>query len=215
MSAQPAQDNSNQWREDADRWNDRYSHHPENWLLSPRSIVNDHLDLFPPAGMVLDAAMGTGANADLLIRHGLSVIGLDISLVALRQAVLRNNKIRAVLADLHQVPFENGSFDLILNLYFLDRALCSRYFDLLKPGGLIVFETLTVDMLEIYPDKNPAHLLHKGELANLFKGFEFLYYNEGWVPSDHGDQKAVASLVAVCPGTKKISQSIADKSPVN
>jgi tellurite methyltransferase len=200
MTAVTFQDNSKQRREDADRWNNRYSNSPENWFGSPRAIVTDHLNLLPSAGLALDAAMGTGANADLLLDHGLAVIGLDISLVALRQAKRRNKKIQAVLADLREVPFENDSFDVILNLYFLDRKLCSRYFDLLKPGGLIVFETLTEDMLKIYPDKNPAHLLRKGELADIFNGFEFLYYNEGWIPSDHGEQKAVASLVAVYRG---------------
>src|SRR5512140_2101694 len=99
MSSLSDQDNPHQWREDADRWDERYSNSPENWLLSPRSIVTDHLDLFPTAGLALDAAMGIGANAHLLIQHGLTVIGLDISMVALRRVILHNRRIQAVLAD--------------------------------------------------------------------------------------------------------------------
>lgn len=44
--------------------------------------------------------MGLGANVGWLLAHGLRVIGVDISEVAVRQALVRHPGLQAVIADL-------------------------------------------------------------------------------------------------------------------
>ncbi len=69
----------------------------------------------------------------------------------------------------------------------------------MKPGGIIVFETLTKSMLQVCPDISPERLLQPGELVNLFNGWEILDYREGTITSDHLREKDVASIVAKKP----------------
>jgi hypothetical protein len=46
------------------------------------------------------------------------------------------------------------------------------------------------------PDLPPDFLLQPGELRQAFRDWEIMLYREGWIASDHGTQKAVASLIA-------------------
>ena len=54
-------------------------------------------------------------------------------------------------------------------------------------------------MLQLQPDLDPSHLVEEGELTLAFKGWDILIQREGWVVSDHGNQKATASLIARLP----------------
>ncbi len=101
--------------EDAIRWNQRYDNQPRGWYSNPRSFLVEHLGLLPDRGLALDLAMGGGQNADLLIEHGLEVVGIDISSSAVRQAKARNPRIMAVIADLERIWLPSARFDVILN----------------------------------------------------------------------------------------------------
>jgi hypothetical protein len=90
-------------------------------------------------------------------------------------------------------------FDLIVNLYYLDRGLWPLYRSAIKRGGLLIFETLLRDMLTRQPEINRHFLLEPGELRAAFADWQILEYQEGWVRSDHGHEKAVASLIARRP----------------
>lgn len=186
--------------EDAARWNQRYDSQPRGWFSNPRSFLVEHLHLLPQRGLALDLAMGVGQNAALLIEHGLDVIGVDISTSAVRQAKTREPRIMAVVADLERFRFPSARFDVILNFYYLQRRSFTEFAQLLKPGGWLVFETLTLPMRDIKPEIAPEHLLGEGELIQAFERWEIVRYSEGWVTSDHGNQKAIASLIARRPG---------------
>ncbi len=185
--------------EDAARWNQRYDNQPRGWFSNPRSFLVEHLNLLPKQGLALDLAMGVGQNATLLVEHGLEVIGIDISTSAVRQAKAREPRIMAVVADLERFQLPSAQFDVILNFYYLQRKSYLDFARLLKPGGWLIFETLTLPMRSIKPEIEPEHLLREGELIEAFHGWEIVEYREGWVTSDHGNQKAVASLIARRP----------------
>jgi len=140
--------------------------------------------------------MGLGGNAALLIKRGMRVVGVDISIVALQQAKARLPGLMAVQADLTQYRLPDASVDVILNFYYLQRSLWGDYHRWLRPGGLLYIETLTSPMREIQPHLGPIYLLEPGELAEAFSDWETLVYQEGWQTSRSGHPRAVASLVA-------------------
>jgi tellurite methyltransferase len=184
---------------DAQRWNERYQQDDSGSFTVPRPLLLENAVYLPKHGLALDAAMGLGSNAGFLIDRGLRVVGVDISEVAVRKAKQRYPAISAVIADLAQFHIPPCTFDVILNFFYLDRNLWSSYKKALKPGGFLFFETLTIDMLQVHPEINPAYLLAKDELKLPFAEFEILLYHEGWYQSAKGHPRAAASLIARKP----------------
>jgi SAM-dependent methyltransferase len=188
---------------DAERWNTRYdSEKRYNSYTSPRPLLVSNAHLLPTGGLAFDAAMGLGGNAQYLIERGLRVVGVDISWVAVRKAKSRLPALMAVLADLTEFHLPEATFDLIINFFYLQRDIWPIYKQALRPGGLLVIETMTQDMAIINPDIDPAYLLTPGELRAAFEDFKILYYQEGWQSSDGKHLRAVASLVARSPNNR-------------
>ncbi len=184
-------------RQDAVRWNTRYIEEPRySSFEKPRPFLLKHIERLPSSGLALDVAMGLGGNASLLIKHGLRVVGTDISGVALRRAKERLPELMAVQVDLTQFCLPANTFDVILNFYYLDRGLWEAYKSALRPGGWLVFETLTVDMQQRRPEVSAEYLLQPDELRSGFADLEILDYREGWREGSSGHPRAVASLLA-------------------
>lgn len=186
--------------EDRLRWNQRYKNAPRGWYESPREILVQHLPLLPTGGLALDVAMGMGANARFLMENGWRVIGLDSSDYAVKKAKQLSSILGAAIIDLDHVHLCANRFDLILNLYFLNRHLLSQYPKWLRPGGILIMECLTTDMLSVRPELQPDHLIQPGELLNHFGHWEILFHRSGWFTSEHGHEKAIDSLIARLPG---------------
>lgn len=183
----------------AKRWNIRHSLALQNGENLPRQILTQNASLLNPPGLALDAAMGTGANAAYLVSLGWRVIGIDISFVAALHAHTRRPQIMACVADLDEFTKPLATFDLILNFYYLQRSLWPLYYEMLKPGGLLILETLTTDMLTKKPGLTPEFLLKPGELIQSFANWEKIMYDEGWMVTDHGSEKAVSRMIARRP----------------
>lgn len=171
---------------------DRVHDGPPSWLLER------WLPVFPK-GKALDVACGLGRNALLLARHGYEVDAVDISPVAIEEASRRARSagldVHFVTADLDTYPLADGSYDLVVNTYFLKRDLIPTLKRALKPGGFIVFETHVRSEEEVFGPKEPSHLLEPNELLHLFWDFHILFYEETLEGHGKGRQ-AVARLVA-------------------
>ncbi|MCL4562393.1 MAG: methyltransferase domain-containing protein [Chloroflexi bacterium] len=185
--------------EDAQRWNERYLGDQSPSPSGPRDFLVEHAGLLPASGLALDLAMGLGYNAGFLIDNGLQVIGVDISSIAVQRARKRFPEIQAVVADCNHLIFPRGQFDVILNFYYLERELWPGFRRILKPGGILLVETLTQGMLRDRPDIAPEYLLDEGELLTSFWDWDILAYREGWFTNDRGNEKAIASLAARRP----------------
>lgn len=150
-----------------------------------------------PIGKALDIAVGEGRNAVFLAKKGFQVEGVDISVVGLRKAqklAAENGvKIQTVNADLNKYKIQPNSYSVIINILYLQRSLFPEIKSGLKRGGMVVFETHTIDQL-----KNPGaaswvkeYLLEKDELKKAFSDFEIISYTE-----TNNGKDALARLVA-------------------
>jgi len=185
--------------EDAVRWNRKYLERDLVTVREPRPLLVEHRRLLPRAGRALDVAVGLGSDAAFLLERGLAVVGVDISLVALRAAKARLPRLQAVNADLDRFPLPRSAFEVILNFYFLNRELWPAYETALRPGGLLLVETLTEETRSVRPDIEPRYLLRPGELRAAFRHWEVVTHREEWTVRN-GQRWAVACLVARRPG---------------
>ncbi|MFQ5680275.1 MAG: class I SAM-dependent methyltransferase [Gemmatimonadota bacterium] len=133
------------------------------------------------------AGQGAGQGADLAFRPG-------------DRTRRRALQILPVLADLERFAVEPGSFDLVVNTRFLLRSLFPLIRGALKPGGLLVFETFSIQEIEeLGGDLRRAYVLERGELPRAFSDFEILRYEEGVFRREAGE-RGLARLVARKPG---------------
>ena len=148
----------------------------------------------------MDLACGAGRHALLLAELGYQVDAWDISDAGL--ALLRVELGRRLAAgqrldvtpqqvDLETADLPVEAYDLVLDLYFLERRLFPQMVRALHPGGLLLVRTLM--RRPTAEDRNPAHLLQPGELRATFTGLDVLEEQEdgdaGW-----------AAIVARKPG---------------
>jgi tellurite methyltransferase len=144
---------------DALKWNQRYQEEKFKSFESPRSFLVENGRYLPSRGLALDMAMGLGGNAGFLIERGFKVIGFDISSVAVKAAKSRYPELMAAVVDLTRIQLPPKKFDVIINFYYLQRDLWPAYKRSLRPGGILIFESLTLKMLEQSADIDPEYLL--------------------------------------------------------
>jgi tellurite methyltransferase len=88
-------------------------------------------------------------------------------------------------------PPEPHSFDLIVVSRFLDRSLCPAIAQALTAGGLLFYQTWSVDSAS--GPANPAYRLQRNELLHLFAGLQVVFYREeGMVLASAGEALLVA-----------------------
>lgn len=157
-------------------------------------------------GPVLDLACGSGRNGIYLVNQGQSVVFADRQQVKLDEIAreLQGNKLATYWAvDLEESghnPLAGHSFAAILIFRYLHRPLMTAIKDAIQPGGLVVYETFTVDQPRFGRPSNPDFLLRAGELENTFHDWNIIYSFEGVAVSEtSGREQAIAQLVARKP----------------
>lgn len=163
---------------DAVRWNARYR--SGEWQArEPRPLLVEYACLLPQEGWALDAAAGLGSNSLFLAEQGLSVLAIDISMVAMRRVRQRAHErslpVSTIVADMAAIELPPDVFDVILNFHFLERAAIPTYRRSLRPGGLIFFETF---LKTEHGCANEDYYLAPGELLALFGSFEVIFRDE-------------------------------------
>lgn len=125
----------NQWWRGIDGWSF------VRWVPEERRILMHHL--IKPGQMVLDVGCGDGsAYAENLVESGIEVHGVDISDVAVEEALSRG--VKAVRASLDEpLPFPDGHFDAVICidmiLHLLDPEFAvQEMYRVLKPGGRLL-----------------------------------------------------------------------------
>jgi tellurite methyltransferase len=183
-------------------WDKQFSKDQYIFGKTPASFLAGNLNYLTPGSKVLDMGMGEGRNAVFLARHGFKVVGIDISSVAIKKAknlaAESGVRIDTVVASLDDYKIAEGSYDVILCFYYVDRKLHQKMISWLKPGGILVYESYTDTHAERHKDKDfeRNYLLRPGELISLFPGLKILKYEEPLFNT----QEFTASLIALKPG---------------
>lgn len=89
------------------------------------------------------------------------------------------HRARADLEAGHGIPVKAGTCGAILVFRFLFRPLAPAIEEALAPGGWLLYETFSVDQLELEGGpRRRSFLLEHGELPTLFPGLEVISYEE-------------------------------------
>lgn len=153
---------------------------PQNFIVQFLKYLKKEKGLSMSDLRVLDLGCGTGRNSNYLAERGNLVFGLDLAANALKLASERAEKaglseqtkyLRQSIGD--KLPFEDNSFDLILDITASNSIKSSErevYLKessrVLKPGGFMILRTLCKD-----GDQNAKKLLETnpgGELDTYF-----------------------------------------------
>jgi SAM-dependent methyltransferase len=169
-------------------------------------ILLDHLDLLAALDRtqpVLDLACGKGRNGLVLAQHGIPVVFADRSAASLEvvKQYLEEYGLagRVWKVDLEQPginPFSGQTFNAVIGFNYLHRPLFPALMDAVKPGGLVVYETFTIENRSIGRPVNPDFLLQTGELKTIFQDWDVIFHFEGL---RHCPDRAVAQIVARKP----------------
>ena len=167
--------------EDRQQWDERWADRgiaPDSELGPPDAFAA-FADLLPTSGSALEVACGHGRSAVWLALRGLSVLGVDVSPVAVDLA--------AQLAARHQlsdrctfklVDLDGGLpagdlVDLVLCHMFRDPRLDSEIIDRLKPGAILAIAVLSE--VGVGPGRFRSR---PGELPRTFGHLEILACGE-------------------------------------
>ena len=179
---------------DKKKWDAKYSDDDRISSRVPSEWITTHTKLLSSKGKALDIAAGEGRNSVFAASMGYEVVCMDISEIALSKAHAlaseKNVKITILSADLDNSSLPENEYDLVLCFNFLARNLFPEIQNTLKTGGILFYETFTVDYLK-YSSFKRQWVLEHNELLKAFEGFRILRYRE----VDESPE-AFASLIA-------------------
>jgi len=153
-------------------------------------------------GPVLDLACGEGENGLYLASLGLPVILADHSVdaldVARRSAEERSLDVRLWRVDLEtgENPFAGEQYRGIVVFRYLHRPLIPFIREAIRKGGLLIYETFTIEQPKYGHPHNPDYLLRPRELVSWFRDWQMIHYFEGVLENP---SRAVAQIVCRRP----------------
>jgi len=181
-----------------ERWDEKYRTSPEKWIepdgFLPWAFERFIQPAFPNGGRALDFAGGAGRHAVWLASRGWDVTLIDFSEAGVELAQQKAGTlaphIHCVVDDLTRFRASQTRFHLVMGFYYLDRAIFPEIVRALRPGGLLIYKTHTVEQLKLASGpKDAAYLLEPGELACLAVGLRVLCEREVV------EEKATAEIV--------------------
>lgn len=168
-------------------------------IASPSPWVRRGLQWLAAGADVLDFAAGHGRHARLAESMGLRATAVDRDGVALASVPAA---IRSITTDLEAEPwpFAPASFDAIVVCNYLYRPRFWELCALLRPSGLLIYETFAQGNERYGRPSNPDFLLAPGELIDLCRaeGLHIIGFEDGFAGS--GRQARIERVLAVGKG---------------
>ena len=180
-------------------WNERYGAEAYAYGTKPNQFLAEHIASLP-IGKVLFAAEGEGRNAVFAAQNGFHVAAFDTSekgkIKADLLATEKKVQINYQVGMLDDLGYESNSFDGLVLIYahFDDSVRASlhkKLIDLVKPGGVILFEAFSKDQIQ-YPSGGPkklAMLFDLEEVKNEFNNCDFSYLKSEVIELSEGEKK--------------------------
>jgi len=136
---------------------------------SPSSWIVKFAPLIKSQGLVLDLACGSGRHAKWLAQQGYQVDALDRDPIA-TSSMQGIDGIHIHLTDLEtaEPPSFEHSYDGIIVSRYLHRPLLTSLATILKPGGILIYETFMRGNERYGKPSNPDFLLMPDELMNTY-----------------------------------------------
>ncbi|MDD0852447.1 class I SAM-dependent methyltransferase [Halobacteriovorax sp. GB3] len=165
-------------------WDKKFNKERYVYGKAPSKFLAENYDYIPHGSRVLDIGMGEGRNAVFLATKGYKVTGVEISPIAIRKAKLLARefdvRIDPVLSSIEDYKVEKNSLDAIICFYFVDKAINEKFFEWLKPGGILIFEAFTKRQESISKDKeiDLGEVFEEGELLKIFPKMRTLKFEE-------------------------------------
>lgn len=189
---------SNTW---TDRWNERYSNEAYAYGLEPNDFLKQELEKISPA-KILFPAEGEGRNALFAASLGWEVSAFDIAQEgknkAMKLAQERGLSIDYQVGNLTELNYTPAQFDAIALVYAhfpasIKSELHKALSNLLKPGGIIIFEAFSKSHLD-YIAKNEKvggpkeldMLFSIEEIQNDFSNYEVVLLEEKEIELQEG-----------------------------
>lgn len=135
---------------------------PSPWIVKFAPLIKRQ-------GLVLDLACGSGRHATWLAQQGYQVHAIDRDPIA--TANLQGvDGISITILDLETdaPPVFEHSYDGIIVSRYLHRPLLGTLATLLKPGGILIYETFMRGNERFGKPSNPDFLLMPDELLNTY-----------------------------------------------
>ncbi len=187
--------------------------------LAPSQFVTQQLARLPK-GRALDVACGSGRHALYLASQGFEVDAIDrdadkLSALSAAAKARHFRNIRVQQIDLERTAddrteFPPSSYDVILVSFYLHRPLFPWLIEALKPNGMLLYETFTIDnyFRHHHPRRWEFCLAHN-ELLRLTSTLRVLSYDEGEHEGGHGSESAyTARLLAQKVGLNGMSPEV-------
>lgn len=180
---------------DRQRWDQRYRElaPATEFAAGPPTAFRPFAHAFPTAGQALELACGRGQASVWLALRGMTVLGVDVSPVAVAAAAALATKAGVdghctfTVVDLDDGLPAGPPVDVILCHRFRDARLDQPVLDRLAPGGLLAISALSQVGGHLGPFR-----IEPGELTRSFAGLEVVA---------HGESDGEAWLLARNPDT--------------
>lgn len=182
-------------KEDEIRWDERYQ--VKKFPETVNELVREYSHL-AVIGKALDLAAGNGRNAFFLAEQGFQVDAVDVSGVAVDLIQSKTPAINGIHQDLDHYTPAPGTYDLIININYLNRRLFPHIKRSLRKNGILIFKTFLDSHFPVAPEShtNRDHYLQANELLHAFLSLQILYYAEVDVVWSNGEERKEARLVA-------------------
>ena len=148
-----------------------------------------------PGAEVLDLACGSGRHARWLADLGLKVLAADRDEAAL-SALAELPGVTTLRADLEQGawPWGIACFDAVIVTRYLHRPRLDAVASLLRPGGVLIYETFMLGNERFGKPSSPDFLLRPYELLDWARTWgQVLAFEQGEI-----EQPAPAMIQRIC-----------------